>query len=428
MADQYGSPPSKARDQNLSSILDTIADDGPAKVGAGGQSPIDERPHTSTAEQAYRFTSATLARENSAGSAKAPRQRAPKRRSWRRELAIAGITGTAAIAALVVLYAPWRVESPTRGHAGAQTVNDLAADLETIRASVRLLSERMDGLGPESGRNEQELDRRLSKVDETIQRRLSALEQRFERIGELEYELALVTSWLEALENEVGGRLSNAGPGPRSEEGAESGVSSVRNAASRWKMEAPAPEPRPRKHDPGDRESQAEVLENSAHEPSGEPADETPVPDSSRAGGTDPAHRQSDGFSNRKVTLLVSPPAKSDEREATVDGDASRSEMTDSGEGTSSGHWAINLIAVASKSKAQALQRNYAAKGVEVELIPIRASHSSRKLLGLGISGFSNREEAAARAEGVKRKLGIRDVWIYEYGEKSGLVGEIRTR
>jgi hypothetical protein len=125
--------------------------------------------------------------------------------------------------------------------------------------------------------------------------------------------------------------------------------------------------------------------------------------------GSDLAFPASDDLSDRDGAFLMPPPAESGEREMAEDRDASGSEVADADEGMSSKKWAISLIALASKKKTQELQRDYIAKGVDVELVRIG------KLFALRIPGFADREEAVAYAEGAKRKLGIRDVWIYEY-------------
>jgi cell division septation protein DedD len=82
---------------------------------------------------------------------------------------------------------------------------------------------------------------------------------------------------------------------------------------------------------------------------------------------------------------------------------------TDKGKAEPGTRWAINLIALDSRTRTESLQQEYAARGVDAEVT--RAG----KLFALRIPGFSSRQEAAARAAAVKDMLGIGEVWIYEY-------------
>jgi cell division septation protein DedD len=80
--------------------------------------------------------------------------------------------------------------------------------------------------------------------------------------------------------------------------------------------------------------------------------------------------------------------------------------------------WAINLIALSNEAKAQQLLRTYAAKGVDAELVEMRRSRAGSTLFGLRIPGFATRREAVARSTDVKQKLGIKEVWIYQYANR----------
>lgn len=458
MRDQHRSPSSNTRDQNLSNILETITDDGPAKPQTEGQNPAGERRHNSLVEEAYGPSSTAPDREKATGPtkeaygppstvlgretvldrgkatgpAKTPRERTPKRRSWRQELTIAGFTGIAALIALVVLYAPWRTE-PAQSSTEARKTNEAVTDFETIQTSVTSLSERMEGLGTESNRTLEQLDRRLSKAQETTQQQLSTLERRFERIGRLEHELALLASRLEALENEAHWPLLDDGARGSGKDGAEAGVPDARHAESERMMTASTIKALPLKSDSGSQDSWAGFPESGAYGPGGEPAVEEPDLDATeppqipvsvslkpesdviQTRGSNSANRAGGDLSNRQVAPAILPPAKSDGHKAMEDSVVLRSETLKADERGSNKQWAINLIALGSKTKAQELQSDYAAKGVDVELIQIRTSRSRGKLFGLRVPGFASREEAVAYAGGVKQKLGIREVWIYEY-------------
>jgi hypothetical protein len=501
MPDRHRSPSSSARDRNLSSILETITDDGPARLETRGQSPSGESRHTSLTGTAYPQPNDKLDWDKAARPAKVPLKRAPKQRSWHRELAIASFTGSAAIIALIVLYAPWRTESPAQSSTDAQRVNESIADLKTIRATLKLLSERIDALSTEINRTVQQRDRRLTETHEMTPQRLSALDRRFERMEGLEYQLASLTSRLQALEYELVGPLSDDRSERLRKEDANAKVPDVQNLQSRGVSEASSTAALPPKPGPGEQDSDAaasdgvaqeptakpavegpamnppepphredphaETLESGAHEPMSKPAGVTLAldlpepaqtlqsqaevsetgaqellvapaiekpemhppepaqktvsappgsePDTTLMQGSDSLHPTSDDLSNQEATPVNPSPPKSDGKKTVNDSDASRSETTNTDERGSGQQWAINLIALASRSKAQELQRDYIAKGVDVELIYLGASRSRGKLFGLRIPGFASREEAVAYAESVKQKLGIREVWIYKY-------------
>jgi uncharacterized protein YoxC len=76
-------------------------------------------------------------------------------------------------------------------------------------------------------------------------------------------------------------------------------------------------------------------------------------------------------------------------------------------------HWAINLVALTSRERAEAVQAAYADKGVVADVVALRHSGSRVTLYGVSVPGFSSRAEAAAFAPKVKAKLGIREVWIF---------------
>jgi cell division septation protein DedD len=467
MLDRHRSPSFNARDRNLSSILETITDDGPARLETHGQNPSGESRHTSLTGKAYPQPNDKLDRDKAARPVRAPLKRAPKQRSWRRELAIASFTGSAAIIALIVLYAPWRTESPAQSSTDAQRVNESIADLKTIRATLKLLSEHIDALSTEINRTVRQLDRRLTESPKMSPQRLSALDPGSERMEGLEYQLASLTSRLEALEYELVAPLSDDRSERLGKEDANAGVPDVQNVESKGVSEASSTAALPLKLGPGDQDSNAAAADGVAQEPTTKPAVEGPAmnppelaqrdashaetlesgayepmsktagvtfaldlpepaqktvsappesePDTTLRQGSDSLHPTSDDLSNQDAIPVNPSPPKSDGEKTVNDSDAPRSETTNTDEMGAGQQWAINLIALSSRSKAQELQRDYIAKGLDVELIHLGASRSLGKLFGLRIPGFASREEAVAYAESVKQKLGIRDVWIYKY-------------
>jgi hypothetical protein len=80
---------------------------------------------------------------------------------------------------------------------------------------------------------------------------------------------------------------------------------------------------------------------------------------------------------------------------------------TDSG-----GSWAINLVAVSTRERAQAAQQRYREKGFQTEVSVLRRSNSRPVLFGVEIPGFSSRQDAAALVPTLKQRLGIKTVWI----------------
>jgi len=78
------------------------------------------------------------------------------------------------------------------------------------------------------------------------------------------------------------------------------------------------------------------------------------------------------------------------------------------------GTWAINLIAVSTRERAEAAQRVYREKGCTTEIVVLRRHGSQATLFGVGIPGFGTREEAFAQVPTVKTKLGIKTVWVHQ--------------
>lgn len=77
------------------------------------------------------------------------------------------------------------------------------------------------------------------------------------------------------------------------------------------------------------------------------------------------------------------------------------------------GTWAINLVAVSTRERAEAAQRVYREKGLRTEIVVLRRHRSRATLFGVGIPGFGTKEDAFAQVPAVKAKLGIKTVWVH---------------
>lgn len=75
------------------------------------------------------------------------------------------------------------------------------------------------------------------------------------------------------------------------------------------------------------------------------------------------------------------------------------------------GPWAVSLIIVSDRDKAEKLRQQYEAKGVVSELQVI-ASSSGKNLYQLRVTGLSDQQAAEAEARRITDRLGLRDLWI----------------
>lgn len=430
MPNQPKNPSPHARDQNLSKILDTITDDGPASTEAKDQSHAEEVGYASLIEKAYRKSSSRGTREPAATPAKPPREEtSPKQRSWRRELTIAGIVGAAAIVALIALYAPWGIKPSGKGSTSPPPVDSSITDLKAIRETSTLLSKRVDALSTESERAVQLLDRKVSGEHETTRKRLSALEQRVAQAGNLTEQLAALSTRLDRLEGEMRERASRDSAMQSVEKGAEIRPSDQRNTQARGAKGMPRSTAPPPQSSPEEQAFPAAAAVGKVDEPTGEPpatrsdlhqsqseqepvsATAMPESGSDMLPAADSARERNDDLSDEKTVPLIASEPPSDEvaEEVMDDNDTAQSGAVGSDEGEAGKKWAISLIALASKDKIQALEDKYTAKGVKVEMVQMG------RLYALRVPGFADRAEAAAYSDNVKRKLGIGEVWIYAY-------------
>lgn len=441
------------RDGNLSSIVSQIRDDGPVDLktaGRRGAAPLDEEP--SRGGDAMRTP--VFLREadppSDAPWSEPPRpappaaqaqpapspERTPQSAKRRMPLLASALLAAALMSGGAILFL---YRSPPEA---AQAVIASAVDpaieeeIATVKASIALLSERLETLAGDRGG----AGPRGTERTDTAPREL-ADEAQGRREAELARRLDLLTAQLARLAESAGAQpapasvgepasapdlaaagatdafelASGLGAGSAEEEDHSSQHAAVASSATDPAENPPGlTRPQPSLELPVARmlavDNTADLLQPVQIQDVG------PVDATQTSVSPDAAQEQLQGLASvleRGTTRLAS--TMTDQRTNTVEpvepdsaNTAGSVQYTEATRATKAEDWFINLIAVRGQTAARELQRDYRKHGVEAQVVPIGGG----SLYGVRVSGFGSRSEASRQAAVVKAKLGIDEVWI----------------
>jgi hypothetical protein len=416
MTGDSGGRYSEQRDGNLSALIKHIREDGPAETPAQrSKRPAPAPPPVPLIEAP---PEPLVSRTPPAGPT---RGRSRLAMGWKR-LAMAVVGG--AVVALAVTIGLWldhpepSLPASATEHPVASKVPELAdlrAELRQLAASVAAIQRRMEGLAQDSQITTGEVKQLIAQGVKANGDRIDQLQASVERTQRAQSELQVLADRIENIGDRGSqanaSRLARLQPADSDavdadlEDGAAKlavGSAGAREEASRTTSSAGPASP-----GEGDAHGAAgAAVGQTATTAAAAPHAAKQPPDVEPAAAVAPA-----GVHPARRRPAISRAAAAPEPEPSAAG--SSSEEAAAPAGAQGAHWAINLVALTSREKAEAAQAAYKDEGVFADVVALRRSGSRVTLYGVSIPGFSSRAEAAAFAPKVKAKLGVREVWIF---------------